>query len=97
MMHEITQFDQVKEFGPITKHERHVDVPGLDEERRQVIYEAFDTRWWVGRVSTLGWTVTQYDESGKTERRASTDGYLSSEEDAHKLAKEWVQEVGEDE
>jgi hypothetical protein len=96
MMHDIDQFDQIKEIGPITKHERRVDVPGLDEERRQVIYEAFGKRWWVGRVSTLGWTVTEYDANGSAARRASTDGYLDSETAAHELAKEWVQEIGEE-
>lgn len=96
-MEDLQDYDTVAEFGPVTKHEKVVRTPGWPEDEaecRKVQYECGDRRWKVARISTLGWSVTEYGEDGRVKRRASSEfgGYFDDAETAHETAKAWVQE-----
>lgn len=95
---ELDGYDKMAEFGPVQKFERLVKTPGVDGENRKVFYKTKDRFWKVSRISTLGWSVTEYDEKGRPKRRSSSYNldYFDTEAEAHALAKEWVQEYVEE-
>jgi len=90
---DLDDYEKMGTVGPITKFERSLKTPGCSDEAREVFYEA-GHYFRVSRISTLGWSVTEYDENGHVLRRSASEnmGYFDSEEAAHETAKEWVEE-----
>lgn len=95
-MIDTSNFEKVDEFGPVEKHTRDVDVPvGADSEAEtQTVYTANGHTICVRRLSTLGWTLSHWDESGTLVHRVgSHEGYFEDEPSAHESARQRVESV----
>jgi len=93
----LDEYEKAAEFGAVTKFEQTVRTPGWPEDEaecRKVLYDADGHYFKVARISTLGWGVTEYNEKGRPIRRSASQnlGYFDSAEEAHKQAREWVEE-----
>lgn len=90
---DISEFEEVGDFGPVSKMERTVKTPmpnGETEENRMVLYVAGEHVFKVSKVSTRGWTVTHY-KAGELEGMQS--GYEDTASKAHLNARTMVEEV----
>ena len=96
-----SELQKTGSFGPVTKWETTVKTPMpanpdgsgyTTEENRKVVYEIGEYYVQVSKVSNRGWSVKRLDADGLDKLNS---GYFDEEEDAHALAREWVEEVAE--
>jgi hypothetical protein len=99
---EVREFHKVDSCGPVTKFERATKTPMpaepdgsgyKSEDNKQTLYEVGEYYVEVSKVSNLGWSVKRRDADGLEKMNS---GYLDTEEAAHEVAREMVQEVVED-
>lgn len=87
-MQDFDDYDEVAEYGPITKLQKTVKTPGVDEENTKTVYQVNDELVRVSRIGTLGWKARVVGNGW-----ISPSTYYDKEEEAQDVAKELIREL----